>query len=156
MFMRSLLTMKRTTKTATLAVHQSKVQAPARDNRSSIWDRLAVQDVQQREATHVEFLAEREKREMENCSFAPVVDVEREEEEDGDIFDRLYETDIGATDYEATGVDECTFEPDLPVASQQIASYAGDGDVYERLSSCKDRIIKSFLIISFPFYILID
>ena len=61
-----------------------------------------------------------------------------------------------ATCAQATGVDECTFEPDLPVASQQIASYAGDGDVYERLSSCKDRIIKSFLIISFPFYILID
>ena len=100
MFMRSLLTMQRTTKTVTLAVHQSKVEAPARDNRSSIWDRLAVQDVKQREATHVEFQAEREKREMEQCSFAPEVDVEREEEEDGDIFDRLYETDIGATDYE--------------------------------------------------------
>ena len=57
---------------------------------------------------------------------------------------------------QATGVDECTFEPELPVASQQIASLAGDGDVYERLASCKDIIIKLFLIISFPFYILID
>jgi len=120
---------------------QSKVQAPSRDSRSSIWDRLAVQDVQQREATHIEFQAERSKREMEECSFAPVVDVEREEEEDGDIFDRLYETDIGATDYEATGVEECTFEPDLPVASLQIASYTADadGDVYDRLSSLEAK-----------------
>lgn len=61
-----------------------------------------------------------------------------------------------ATCAQATGVEECTFEPDLPVASQQIASYSTDGDVYERLSSCKDIIIKSFLVISFPFCILID
>ena len=63
-----------------------------------------------------------------------------------------------ATCAQATGVEECTFEPDLPVASLQIASYTADadGDVYDRLSSCKDRIIKSFLVISFPFYILID
>ena len=128
MFMRSLLTMKRTTKTATLAVHQSKVQAPARDNRSSIWDRLAVQDVQQREATHVEFQAEREKREMENCSFAPVVDVEREEEEDGDIFDRLYETDIGATDYEVHSL--CPFSSLLFVLCILV---------YDTLSKCDDQ-----------------
>ena len=53
-----------------------------------------------RQQTQQEFQAQRERREMEECSFAPVVDVEREEEEYDDIFDRLYETDIGATDYQ--------------------------------------------------------
>ena len=57
-------------------------------------------DVRNREQTHVDFQEQRKQREMEECSFAPVVDVEREEEEFDDIFDRLYETDIGATDYE--------------------------------------------------------
>ena len=78
---------------------QSQVQAPARSG-TSIWERLAVHDVKNREKTQVEFQAQRERREMEECSFAPVVDVEREEEEYDDIFDRLYETDTGATDYQ--------------------------------------------------------
>ena len=56
-------------------------------------------DVNNREKTHIEFQAQREKREMTECTFTPQVDVEREEEEYDDIFERLYETDIGATDY---------------------------------------------------------